>query len=77
MTDKIPLEQYLHDRVRDLAYQLSVARGFGRADEDWKIAEALFSKKCRQNWVFTNRTENRCRRAGRAYFRTNGYPKSY
>ena len=39
--------------------------------------KALFSKKCRQNWVFTNRTENRCRRAGRAYFRTNGYPKSY
>ena len=28
-------------------------------------------QKCRQNWVFTNRTENRCRRAGRAYFRTN------
>ena len=32
-------------------------------------------QKCRQNWVFTNQTENRCRRAGRAYFRTNGYPQ--
>ena len=38
--------------------------------------KALFSKKCRQNWVFKNRTENRCRRAGRAYSRTNGYPQN-
>lgn len=47
---ELPIEEVLHQERCRLAYKLSEARGFGRAEEDWHMACAILGDK---NWQGT------------------------
>jgi hypothetical protein len=46
----MPIDEIIHKETERIAYKLYLARGFGRAEEDWFMAERIISDS---NWLGT------------------------
>jgi hypothetical protein len=49
-TKEVTIDEIIHEEKSRIAYKLAEARGFGRPDEDWRMAENILNDK---NWQGT------------------------
>lgn len=52
-TSQTPIEEIIYKETCRIAYKLSKARGYGRSDEDWYMAEQIINDR---DWQGTGKS---------------------